>query len=304
MILQVIEGIKIMSEKPIVLLVDDSATNIQILAACLKDSYHLKVATSGEQCLDLAKVKPLPDLILLDIEMPGISGYEVCTELKKNDDTAVIPIIFVTARQGNEDEEKGLQLGAVDYITKPIHPAIVVARVDTHITLKLQRDELIKMALYDQLTGLYNRHYMLDISKQKIARALRHQHSFCLVMIDIDHFKSINDTHGHLTGDAILRAVAKHLNIGNRQEDIVARFGGEEFLILLDYCEIKDAELKAEAVRERIEKLNPHGINVTISLGVAQFEVLREESFNELLKRADDALYLAKEQGRNRVVLG
>lgn len=291
-----------MTTKPIVLLVDDSATNVQILATCLKQDYHLKVATNGEKCLMLSNEKPQPDLILLDIEMPGMSGYEVCKKLKSNKDTASIPIIFVTARQGNESEEKGLKLGAVDYITKPIHPAIVVARVNTHITLKLQRDKLEKMALHDQLTGLYNRHYMLDISKQKISKSIRTQQPFCLLMIDIDHFKAINDTHGHLTGDAILRSVAKYLRKNCREEDIVARFGGEEFLVLLDNSELSDGQRKAENIRKIIEELKPHGIQVTISLGISQFDEEREENFNRLLKRADDALYQAKEKGRNCVV--
>lgn len=293
-----------MNIKPLVLIVDDSPTNIHILAACLKDKYQLQISTNGEQCIAIARSTPQPDLILLDIEMPGISGYEVCRQLKESDETLAIPIMFVTARQGNDDEEKGLMLGAVDYITKPIHPAIVVARVNTQITLKLQRDELIQMALHDQLTGLYNRHYMLEISKQKIAKAIRHQQSFCILMIDIDHFKVINDSHGHLTGDAVLKAVAKYLNKGNRQEDIVVRFGGEEFLILLDNCDLDNALLKAELIRETVEKHQPHGINVTISVGIAQFDAAQNENFISLLKRADNALYLAKDKGRNCVVVG
>jgi diguanylate cyclase (GGDEF)-like protein len=293
-----------MKDKPVVLLVDDSKTNIQILAACLKDNYQLQYAKNGEECLNLSKEQPQPDLILLDVEMPGISGYEVCKQLKASDQTLEIPVIFVTAREANVDEEKGLSLGAVDYITKPIHPAIVSARVSTHVTLKLQRDILKNLALRDQLTGLYNRYFLLDIAKKKVAQAIRHQQPFCLLMIDIDHFKQINDTHGHLTGDAILKAVSKYLSKGNRQEDVVARFGGEEFVFLLDQCQLSDAEEKAEVIRRVIESLKPHGIKVTISIGLAEFDEEIDLGFTELLKRADDALYLAKEQGRNRVCIG
>jgi diguanylate cyclase (GGDEF)-like protein len=290
-----------MNEKPIILLVDDSATNIQLLAACLKDDYQLKIATSGEQCLQIAPKQPLPDLILLDIEMPGLNGYEVCKQLKDQELTADIPVIFVTARETNADEEKGLSLGAVDYFTKPIHPAIVVARVRTHMTLKIQRDKLEKLALHDQLTNLYNRYYMLDIAKHKVAKAIRHQHKFCVLMIDIDHFKSVNDEHGHMTGDAILKATAKQLLKASRQEDIVCRWGGEEFLILLDACELEDAVRKANKLRQVIFDLNPHGIKTTISLGAAEFCETGEENFDNLLKRADEALYRAKNAGRNRV---
>jgi len=120
-----------MDDKPMILIVDDTATNIQVLAACLKDDYRLKVATGGEQCLTLVKAEPYPDLILLDIEMPDIDGYDVCRRLKEEAITASIPIIFVTAKQEIKDEEYGLTLGAVDYITKPIHPAIVLARVNS-----------------------------------------------------------------------------------------------------------------------------------------------------------------------------
>jgi len=136
-----------MNNKPLILIVDDSPTNIQLLAACLKNDYRLKIATSGEQCLQLINDNIQPDLILLDVEMPGLNGYQVCEKLKEKDSTSSIPIIFVTGRQGDDDETKGLMLGAVDYITKPIRPAIVVARVKTHITLKLQHDKLISMAI-------------------------------------------------------------------------------------------------------------------------------------------------------------
>ena len=255
-----------MNNKPLILIVDDSPTNIQLLAACLKNDYRLKVATSGQQCLELINDNITPDLILLDVEMPGLNGYEVCKKLKGEETTSSVPIIFVTGRQGDEDETKGLSLGAVDYITKPIRPAIVVARIKTHITLKLQQDKLISMAMHDQLTGLYNRHYLLEVATQKVSRALRHKYPLCLLMIDIDHFKAINDTHGHHCGDLILKAVANALSTGNREEDITARFGGEEFVIIFDHCHFIDAHKKANSILKYIEELKPEGIEVTVSL--------------------------------------
>ena len=293
-----------MTDAPTILIVDDEPANIQVLAASLKDKYNIKVATSGEQCLELINDpdQRMPDLILLDIEMPGMGGYEVCRCLKSDANISSIPVIFVTARDGEGDEEKGLYLGAVDYITKPVNPAIVIARVDTHITLKQQRDELEKMALHDQLTGLYNRHYLLEEANHKVAQAMRHKHDLSLLMIDIDYFKIINDEHGHPAGDAVLQSVAALLKELSRIEDITARFGGEEFVIVLDHCNAENAEAKAEIIRQKVEALKPEGINVTVSIGVAELNA-DEESFSDLLKRADIALYLAKEQGRNRVIL-
>ncbi len=289
------------SEKPTILIVDDAPTNIQILAAVLKNDYKVKVATSGQQCLNIVNTDNNIDLILLDIEMPDMDGYETCRQLKSIKATADIAVIFVTALDGVSDEKAGLQIGAVDYITKPVNPIIVAARVKTHITIKQQRDELTRMATHDQLTGLYNRHYLLDVTYQKIARAKRHKDNLSLLMLDIDHFKLVNDNHGHQKGDLVLREIAQLLNEISRSEDVVARFGGEEFIILLEHCDIECALDKAENIRRHVEKLNPEGIKITISIGLSELD-LANESFNELLKQADDALYKAKSDGRNCVV--
>lgn len=284
-----------------VLIVDDSPSNIRVMAAVLQERYRVKTATSGQQCLEMA-IRHKPDLILLDIEMPGLSGYEVCRELKDMSETQDIPVIFVTGRDNIEDEEMGLRIGAVDYITKPIRPVILSARVDTHVTLKQQQDRLLKMAMHDQLTGLYNRHYMLDIVDQKIARARRHHTPLSTLIVDLDHFKKINDTYGHIVGDQILEQVGEFLNKQCRTEDTVTRFGGEEFLILMEPCSLNQAHYKAEVMRHQISELMPSGIPVTVSIGVAE---LSEDDtvFNDMLKRADDALYRAKALGRNRTEL-
>jgi len=291
-----------MTNKPLILIVDDEAANIQVLAACLNDDYRIKVAMSGEQCLSLLQEDEMPDLILLDIEMPGMNGYDICNQLKTNDVTADIPVIFVTAKDNESDEEKGFNLGAVDYITKPVTPSIVKARVNTHVTLKRQRDLLENMAMHDQLTGLYNRRYLFEVSSHKVTRALRHNQKLSLLMMDIDYFKNINDTHGHAAGDEILKSVSIVLGEYNRKEDLVARFGGEEFVVLLEYCSLEDAKSKAEDIRGKVEGLNPLGIPISISIGVALLAD-NNEDFAGLLKRADDALYQAKDNGRNCVVL-
>ena len=289
-----------MVDKPIVLIVDDVPANIQILAACLKDKYSIKVASDGLRCLELVANTPAPDLILLDIEMPGMNGYEVCQELKNNSTTQDIPVIFVTANDQEEDEERGLQLGAVDYITKPIRPSIVAARVQTHITLKQQRDQLMSMATHDQLTGLYNRHYLFHAAQKKIARSIRHNIPMSLAMIDIDFFKLINDQYGHPMGDAVLQAVAKILDEQSREEDIVVRFGGEEFIVLFDHSDLNNAQKKAEKLRKLVEDLKPQDLLVTMSFGITTLN--ENDDLDAMIKRADEALYQAKEAGRNRVV--
>jgi len=286
-------------EKPIVLIVDDVPSNAMILAACLKDDYKIKVAKSGQQCLDIVATGKQPDLILLDIEMPGLSGYDVCEKLQQEVNTKQIPIIFVTGRDDDLDQEKGLGLGAVDYIIKPFRSAIVVARVKTHITLKQQRDKLLSLAMQDQLTGLYNRHYLMQISKQKMAQALRHKEPLSLLMIDVDNFKAVNDNHGHDVGDEVLMVIANTLLRETRTEDIVARFGGEEFIILLDHCDLDFAIKKAEMLLEKVALAKPNNITVTVSIGVTEYDVSDNE-LSSFTKRADIALYHAKENGRNQ----
>jgi diguanylate cyclase (GGDEF)-like protein len=292
-----------MPAKPTVLIVEDAPENIKILANCLKDKYELKIATTGEECLNRLEGTTLPDIILLDIGLPGMNGYDVCRSVKQNQRTKDIPIIFVTAKENDEEEEFGLTLGAVDYITKPIRPAIVSVRVDMHITLKQQRDKLESMAMYDQLTGLNNRHYLYESADRKFSRAKRHKDQLSLLMIDIDNFKGINDLYGHQVGDVVLQFIGKQLLASARQEDIVARFGGEEFIMLLDQCEKNQALKKAEELRQRISSEMVESVNVTASIGIAELEE-QDQSFEDIIRRADKALYESKENGRDRSTLG
>ncbi len=291
-----------MDKEATILLVDDEPINLQLLANYLSDDYLIKVAKNGEQCLEICALDDKPDLILLDVDMPGLDGYAVCRRLKQDLDTAEIPVIFVTALDNEEDEEKALSLGAVDFLSKPVRVGILKARLKTHLELKLKRDQLEEMAMKDQLTGLFNRHYLLESANHRVARAMRNDYPISLLMIDIDHFKIINDTHGHSVGDDILIAVATLLKQESRQEDIVARFGGEEFVIFLDECETSVAHKIAERIRMRIEELKPKDLNISASIGVAQLHN-GKEGFAKLIKRADDAMYLAKESGRNRVIV-
>ena len=288
------------SAKPVILIVDDAPGNIQLLAQLLQDDYRIIVATEGQRCLELVHADPVPDLIMLDIEMPGLDGYEICRRLQADEKLAAIPIIFITARDQSEDEEYGFQLGAVDYITKPFQPAIVEARVRTHITIKRQSDQLHYLAMRDQLTGLYNRHYLMDIAPRKLGNARRHAYPLSLMVIDIDYFKTVNDRHGHCAGDKVLQAVAGLLAGCCRTGDVVARFGGEEFVVFLDHCGIDAAAAKAEQLRLAVAGLRPAGLEISASFGVAQLQ-RDDQGFDDLFSRADAALYRAKAGGRNCV---
>jgi diguanylate cyclase (GGDEF)-like protein len=291
-----------MDRESTILIVDDDPINLQILASYLKDDYAIKIATSGEQCIEICALEAKPDLILLDVDMPELDGYAVCKHLKQNGNTAEIPVIFVTALTSEEDEEKALLLGAVDFLSKPVRAGILKARLSTHLELKLRRDQFEEMAMKDQLTGLFNRHYLIESANHQVARAMRKDCSISLMMVDIDHFKNINDTHGHSVGDAVLIAVATLLKQESRQEDIVARFGGEEFVIFLDDCGTAVAQKIAERIRNRIEESKPSDLLITASIGIAELHN-GKEGFANLVKRADDAMYLAKEKGRNRVIV-
>lgn len=287
-----------MIEKALLLIFADSASNSQDLVECVGQSHHIKMASSIEQCMQIAKLAPQPDLILIDLELSEMSGYEVCKGLKGDPKTAHIPVIFVSELQDEENEALGLTLGAVDYIHKPLRTALVMARVNTHLTLKLQQDKLNHMASNDQLTGLYNRHMLLDFASKKMARACRHKYSLWLLLIDLDHFKMINHSYGHAEGNQILKKVAALLLEDSRLEDIVARLEGDQFVVMFDPCGDVDAHNKALRILDKIGKELPY--DITISIGMAKM-LDKDTDCSRLLERADDALLRAKEKGRNRI---
>ena len=294
---------------PLILIVDDTPLNIHVLAEALRAEYRVKVATSGPGALDIAANPDLrPDLILLDVMMPEMDGYEVCRRLKQNPQTQHIPVIFVTAKTDVIDEEQGLSLGAVDYIAKPFHQAIVKARVRNHINLKLKTDLLESLALVDGLTNIPNRRRFDEALEQEWKRSTRSGESLALIMADIDHFKAYNDHYGHGGGDQCLKAVAQALAQSiDRAGDIVARYGGEEFVAVMPNTDAAGAQLLAERWRANVAALRlPHGFSsaadhVTISVGYAALKPVIDRAPTELLELADKMLYQAKEQGRNRV---
>ena len=289
-----------------ILVVDDSPENLQVISAVLKQDYRVKVAINGERALALATSAEPPDLILLDVMMPGMDGYEVCARLKQNPVTARIPVLFVSSRDDEEDEARGLSLGAIDYIVKPIRPSIVQARVRNHIELKRSRDLLEQLTTQDHLTGISNRRRFDDSLAQEWQRAAREQTPLSLVAIDIDHFKAYNDHYGHPQGDQCLIQVARALaTCVTRPTDLVARCGGEEFAGLLPSTDSTGAArlagqmraaIEAEALEHARSPTHPH---VTISLGVATVVPQAEESAQLLVDLADAALYEAKSAGRS-----
>ncbi len=294
-----------------ILIVDDAPANIRALASLLKGEYRILVALSGEKALEIVRGESPPDLILLDIEMPGMDGYEVCRRLKSESPSNRIPVIFVTAKSGADEEELGFNLGAADYIIKPFYPAVVRARVRNHMNLKIRTDLLEELSLVDGLTGVFNRRYFDDHFEEERKRALRMGHPLGVIMMDIDNFKAYNDNYGHGAGDECLQKVARALREAlPRSGDFVARYGGEEFVALLPGTEGEGTLRVAERLRGVVASLEiPHAYSptakvITISLGVASSEALASpEEALALLKRADQALYRSKKEGRNRSTL-
>ncbi len=288
------------------LLVDDSRTVLAILSKVLGEEYDITTASSGEMALERLETYQ-PDLILLDVVMPGLDGLEVCTRLKADDRTRDIPVLFLSGMSQEQDEAIGLSLGAIDYIHKPISPAIVKARVKIHMELKQYRDTLREMSYVDGLTGIPNRRRFEDYFDQEWRRALRQQRPLSLAMIDIDHFKTYNDTYGHLEGDACLRDVAQALQRGVlRVTDLVARYGGEEFVVVMPDTEGAGATQVVERLLEGVRALKrPHARStaadhVTVSLGLATWTPTQGDRPEALQQAADRQLYRAKEEGRNR----
>ncbi len=293
------------------LIVDDEPINIHMLDAMLRADYDISAATNGEQALKRALTTP-PDLILLDIQMPSMDGYEVCRRLRDNEHTRDIPIIFVTAKTDTSEEIRGLELGAVDYITKPFHPLIVRIRLKNHLELKQQRDLLNRLSSLDGLTGIANRRFFDRFLAQEWSRTIRSNEEISLIMLDVDHFKSYNDNYGHIAGDDCLKAISQALTaVVSRSTDLVARYGGEEFICVLSSTGLDGTANVAEKLRASVEALAiPHAYSdtkpvVTISVGGATAKPgLTELLPADLLVAADQQLYLAKNSGRNQVRSG
>jgi diguanylate cyclase (GGDEF)-like protein len=288
-----------------VLVVDDSPVTLALAQARLRDE-NLDVLCANGGVEGLAKArKERPDLILLDLKMPDLSGYDVCEQLKSDPNLDSIPVIFLTAADSIEDKVKGLDMGAVDYVAKPFDPVELCARVRAALRVKRLQDLLSLRAQLDPLTELWNRQAMESRLHQEWARTSRHEEVLAFLMMDIDHFKLINDHFGHPAGDRVLCAVTRALTLQCRESDIPCRYGGEEFAIILPNTNCREAATLAERCREEIEHMSlpaqDRVIHVTASFGITDSRNVRVRE--NLVRCADKALYRAKNEGRNRVVI-
>jgi two-component system cell cycle response regulator len=289
----------------LVLVADDDGVTRAIVSSWLKRAgYHVIAAADGDQALELAREQK-PDLLLVDVTMPGRDGYDVCRAIQDESATPP-PVIFLTAHTHTDARVAGLDAGAVDYIVKPFANEELVARVRAALRTKAVHDGLADRAAHDGLTGLYNRRELDSRAGAAVALAARHDRPFACLLLDIDHFKQVNDTHGHAAGDAVLREVAQRIRASCRISDIVGRYGGEEFVVLLP-------ETTGEAAVEAADKLRalladtpvPAGatsIPIRASIGVAAWSAAMRMP-SDLYAAADQALYRAKDLGRDRTEL-
>ncbi|MBF0449045.1 MAG: diguanylate cyclase [Magnetococcales bacterium] len=295
-----------------ILIVDDERFNITVLKDLLDPDYDTMVAKNGRQALERVSSAELPDLILLDVMMPEMNGYEVCEHLKNDPRTAPIPVIFISALNQVGDEAKGLALGAIDYISKPFSPDLVLLRIQNHMIFKKMSDRFKDMATLDGLTGIANRRRFDLFLDQEWHRSTRSKSPLSLILMDIDFFKPFNDNYGHALGDECLKKVAQTLAacMSRATTDLIARYGGEEFVCVLPETDLDGAIKMGEELRQAISDLNfPHehskvANHVTISLGAVTIIPTQESKLEDLVSSADKLLYQAKEQGRNRLVTG
>ncbi|ABK46013.1 response regulator receiver modulated diguanylate cyclase [Magnetococcus marinus MC-1] len=295
-------------ERPTIMIVDDEKINIDVLTSLLKADYRIIAAKTGAQAQNRLQKGLLPDLILLDISMPELDGYEVCRQLKEDPRSRDVPVIFITSRHGDDDEVQGFEVGAVDYIRKPFHPLVVRSRIKTHIDLKRHGDMLKQLAIMDGLTGIANRRRFDQFVDYEWSRSLRYQHNFSLIMLDIDYFKRFNDCYGHAQGDQCLKQVAYAISQAMpRPMDLAARYGGEEFACVLPETSREGAVTVANRVLQGVQELriaHAHSNvanHVTVSVGIASMVPRSEDIPTTLLARADQALYHAKNSGRNQL---
>ena len=290
-----------------VLIVDNETSNLKILREILQDHMDVLVAKSGQQALKIAEIQQ-PTLILLDVVMPEMDGFEVITHLKRNEKTRSIPVIFITGLSDVESEVKGFNLGACDYISKPFHAVIVNSRVKLHLDLARQRTMLQNLAHIDPLTSLGNRRMFNNALEQEWGAAKRDKKPMAILMIDIDFFKPYNDNYGHPVGDEVIQQVGGAIkDTFIRPRDVTARYGGEEFVVILPDVSEELFQGKVQKCCEAIFALNiNHEYSsvaevVTVSIGGLYCNNVDSLDCNKAVEHADEQLYQAKTNGRNQV---
>ncbi len=297
---------KTTTEKSLILAVDDNQMNLALLEVHLKKMGHeVVLAQSGARAIEIAKDQQ-PDLILLDIMMPEMDGYEACRILKGDAETADIPVIFLSAKDDALDKVAGLESGAVDYVTKPFEPVELKARIDVVLQMAAVQEKLEVRANTDELTNLPNRRRMTELLDREMLHSRSDNSELSIIVLDIDHFKSFNDTYGHLGGDVILKQLSRLLADNVRSLDVATRYGGEEFVVVMPKTSCSQAYAAAEKLRKIIEhkswNISAEDVVVTVSMGVATFDAFSLPDPEQLIKQADKALYAAKAAGRNCVM--
>ncbi len=323
-----------------ILIVDDNPHNLKVLATYMEEcGYEWIMANDGKTALQAASAD-IPDLILLDVMMPEMDGYELCELMKADDLLKEIPVIFLTAKTETEDIIRGFQAGGVDYVSKPFNSEELKARIKTHLELKLSKDALIKTnqelkevnhrlnqanevirisnaqleemiiqvetaSITDPLTGLFNRRYLLKKIEDEVIRVKRFVKPFALILSDIDHFKKINDSYGHQCGDYVLKHISVVLQSILREQDTQGRWGGEEFLTFLPQTDQAGAAILAEKIRKAVEQevfeYEGNAIRLTMTFGIAEYA--SGKTVDMIINEADLAMYAGKNNGRNRVAL-
>lgn len=293
-----------MMRNPHVLVVDDDGDQRAVLAHLVRaEGWTVSEAASGEEALRLVADED-PDLVMLDVAMPRQSGFSVCEQLVRAREGARLPhIIFVTGQSDLRDSVRGLELGAVDYVTKPFLAEDLMARARVAVRLKSQLDALADDAARDALTGLWNRRQLATRGRELVAVARRYELGLSCLMVDVDHFKRINEHFGHAVGDLVLQKVADRLRAQVRESDLLFRYGGEEFLVLAPHTDAVQALNLAERLRVAVaESALPVGTGVRASVSVGLATWGTGETIGSLVHRADLALFEGKRRGRNRVV--
>jgi len=298
-----------------VLIADDDIDSRHILEKLLKKwGYEVIISDNGIDALKILKSEDSAKIAILDWMMPGMDGIEVCRTIREMRAGSYVYIILLTAKTHKEDVMVGMDAGADDYIVKPFDSRELKVRLQAGKRIIQLQQELVaaqetlrEQATHDSLTGLFNRRAILDLMKNEIARAKREKAPMGVIMVDIDHFKNVNDTYGHIVGDQILKASAPRMSLALRQYDYIGRYGGEEFIIITTNCDLNEATKIAERLRTSISdtsfQTTSGKIDITISLGVFSNNLDKDTDIDSLIRTADDLLYKAKTAGRNRMII-
>jgi len=296
-----------------ILIAEDDAISRRLLETILRKwGYDVVVAYDGGQAWEELQKEDAPRLAILDWMMPEMDGVEVCGKVRERTNSAYVYILLLSAKSQREDLVKGMESGADDYITKPFDANELKVRLragrrilDLQTQLMSAQEALRDQAARDPLTGIWNRNAVFDIFRRELSRAQREGSPIAIVMLDIDHFKTLNDTHGHMAGDAVLREFTRRITASLRPYDAVGRYGGEEFLVILPGCDLEAGARHAERLRNLLSEEpfdTSEGRHIaTCSLGVAATSSSQLNDTDALIRAADGALYRAKRNGRNRV---